>query len=417
MGGQKPSKDPGRLTQPAGFNSRMCLLSAIGISFVILGHLRTDFTGAGTFFEWFPYYSFHMPLFLFITGYFFKDLRATDGRAFRTSGQVDVSGRRSPSQTDGGFWRPFLLFVWKKFRTLMIPYYVINGCMVLFQLLLIGTSFHLYPISFTEYLLMPWTQTQPLTFSIPTWYLAGLFITEVMYALLRTAVTALVRRKAAAEAVLLVLTLAMGAAACYVVYAAEPSEAAIVYLRSVVMLFFIQAGKTYRDHLEQYDTLPSRWYFPILIVLQLILLLITGGSKLNFGLYMLDGFGRTGFLYFYAGITGILLWLRISRLLDSALKSSRVIRLIGQNTKYIMSFHLLGFFVLNLLFLLLYNQGIAMNFLGKFDPEGLYADPFYYWYQGGGPRFIPLYFLAGMGLSLLIAWGIRLVRKRFGRQS
>lgn len=346
--------------------------------------------GAGTFFEWFPYYSFHMPLFLFITGYFFRDVYSPGEKTFCKS---------------------FLAFLWKKFRTLIIPFYIINGCMILFQNLLIGTSFQLYPISWKEYLLMPWIQTQPYTFSIPTWYLSGLFIAEVMYALLRSAVLALVKKKAAAQVVLLAVILGMGMAACYVVHAFEPSETAVVYLRSVVMLFFIQAGKIYRDHLEQHDTLPSRWYFLILFAIQLALLLISRGSRLNFGLYALVGFGRTGFMYFYAGITGILLWLRISRLLDEVLKSSRLVRFIGRNTKYIMSFHLLGFFALNMLLLWLHNLNVAPGFLGQFNPEELYADPFYYWYAPGGPRFVPLYFLAGMGVSLLIAWVIHLVKK------
>ena len=413
MGGQKPSKKNVKvktvenLAQPAGFNSRMCILSVIGICFVVLGHLRTEATGFGTFFEWFPYYSFHMPLFLFITGYFFRDL----------GGRRDDDPARS-SRT-GGFWLSFLKFFWKKFKTLMIPYYVINGCMILFQLLLVGTSFWIFPVSFTDYLPMPWTMTQPLTFAIPTWYLAGLFIAQIMYALLRSAVMGLgkkiLKKESAAEVLLLVITLVLGAAACYVVYFLQPSEIAIVYLRSVVMLFFIQAGRLYRSCLEKYDTMPSRWYFIIVFALQLILLLISQNSELNFGLYSLVGFGRTGFLYFCAGITGILLWLRISRILDEIRKPGRLVRFIGRNTKYIMAFHLLGFFALNLLLLLMYNLGFAANILGRFNPEELYADPFYYWYQGAGPRLIPLYFLAGMGVSLLLAWLIGLVKKRLKR--
>ena len=225
----------------------------------------------------------------------------------------------------------------------------------------------------------------------------------------------ILKKESAAEVLLLVITLVLGAAACYVVYFLQPSEIAIVYLRSVVMLFFIQAGRLYRSCLEKYDTMPSRWYFIIVFALQLILLLISQNSELNFGLYSLVGFGRTGFLYFCAGITGILLWLRISRILDEIRKPGRLVRFIGRNTKYIMAFHLLGFFALNLLLLLMYNLGFAANILGRFNPEELYADPFYYWYQGAGPRLIPLYFLAGMGVSLLLAWLIGLVKKRLKR--
>ena len=54
------------------FHYQMCILSVIGICFVLLGHLRNDLSASGTFYGWFPYYSFHMPLFLFVSGYFFR---------------------------------------------------------------------------------------------------------------------------------------------------------------------------------------------------------------------------------------------------------------------------------------------------------------------------------------------------------
>ena len=55
---------------------QLYILSAIAIFFVILGHIRfgyVDMTEIGTFYGWFPYYSFHLPIFLFISGYFWKD--------------------------------------------------------------------------------------------------------------------------------------------------------------------------------------------------------------------------------------------------------------------------------------------------------------------------------------------------------
>lgn len=50
------------------YNHTLGILSAFGIIFVVLGHVGENIF---TLNEWFPYYSFHMPLFIFISGYFF----------------------------------------------------------------------------------------------------------------------------------------------------------------------------------------------------------------------------------------------------------------------------------------------------------------------------------------------------------
>lgn len=47
-------------------NQKFNILSALGIILVVGGH-----SGVG-FLPWFPPYSFHMPLFIFISGYFFS---------------------------------------------------------------------------------------------------------------------------------------------------------------------------------------------------------------------------------------------------------------------------------------------------------------------------------------------------------
>ncbi len=50
------------------YNYTFGTLSAFGIIFVVLGHVGAETL---TIDNWFTYYSFHMPLFIFISGYFF----------------------------------------------------------------------------------------------------------------------------------------------------------------------------------------------------------------------------------------------------------------------------------------------------------------------------------------------------------
>lgn len=49
-------------------NYQFLILQAIGIILVVTGHRG----GISFFDDWFPMYSFHMPMFVFISGYFYK---------------------------------------------------------------------------------------------------------------------------------------------------------------------------------------------------------------------------------------------------------------------------------------------------------------------------------------------------------
>ncbi len=51
-------------------NREMRVLSAIGIILVVAGHLGYNLFDIG---ELFPYYSFHVFIFLFVSGYFYKE--------------------------------------------------------------------------------------------------------------------------------------------------------------------------------------------------------------------------------------------------------------------------------------------------------------------------------------------------------
>ena len=69
------------------------LLQFFGILFVVLGHTGNSIS---IFFDWFPYGSFHMALFIFISGYLYKE-------------ESEI--------------QPFK-FIGKKFKSLVIPLYI-----------------------------------------------------------------------------------------------------------------------------------------------------------------------------------------------------------------------------------------------------------------------------------------------------
>lgn len=55
----------------SGVNLSFKLLSAIGIIIIVSGHCYKG--GISLAYDWFPIYSFNLALFVFISGYFYKD--------------------------------------------------------------------------------------------------------------------------------------------------------------------------------------------------------------------------------------------------------------------------------------------------------------------------------------------------------
>lgn len=374
---------------------RMRILSALAISFVVLGHMNFtgDMTAAPkgplTFGEWFPYYSFHLALFLFISGYFFTDL--PEGRKFMPG---------------------LLRFAGKKARKLLLPCYIYTGLSLLLNGWLHTQGFT-FGFSFTlsRWLLNPWTAPYTVTFSVADWYLPALFLAEIYFALLRAVFRRLIRRSLQRETALLAFTLAAGIGAVYWKETAALSGAAVVYLRSVVMLFFLQAGALYRRHLEARDTMKNSCYFPIVFIAQFLLILLCGSGSLTPGLFGLRNMGKSGAVFFAGGITGILLWLRVSAILASLPRRSRLVVFIGRNTKHIMAAHIFCWFLLNTLLNRLHalnpGSGLASGF------SGVLYRTFMYYCSVGNPRMILLYYLAGMGLPLLGCFAVQSVRRRF----
>ena len=366
---------------------RMRVLSFFAITFVVLGHMNfyakgqldVTLTEPLTFHGWFPYYSFHLPLFLFISGYFFRDL-----------------------PHDGTSFRALLRFLGKKAGKLLVPYYVLSG------LSLLAVSW-LRPkgqtpwdaFSWSDWLFGPWIKPCLITFSTPAWYLPALFLAELFFLLLRESFHFVIRRSLPREVALLAFTLAAGAGAVYFKETAAPSDTAVVYLRSVVMLFFMQVGALYRRHLEKHDRLKSGWYFLLVFLVQFLLIVLSGGSKLSPELYALVNFGKTGYPYFIGGLTGLMLWLRVSALAASLPRKSRLIAFIGETTLYIMGLHTFSWYLFNSLIKLLRPRAAQSALISGFSSVN--AQTLYYCCTKD-PRMILIYYVVGMALPLLCAW-------------
>lgn len=362
-------------------NIKMLYLSAFGIIFVVLGHITGRLPGMLTLDQVFNYSSFRMPLFLFISGYFYKD--ENDAKA--------------------------LPFVIRKVRTLLIPFFVCHFFFLLLQTGLRSFGFTFgSPFSLYNLFIMPWVRVQTYTLANPSWYLIAFFISCVYYVLLRKLFSVLIRNVKVKEYVLLVFFLLLGVCCVYLRDRFQIGPAGTVYLRSAVMLFFMQLGLVYKRYWEARDTLPSWLYFAAVILLRYLVIFISAwkGYELGYGLYNFVNFRKTGLLFYVSGVLGIAFWLRIAALVAEHPRKSSVLMLIGNQTKEIMFYHLSGFFVLNLLF---YAAGRFVNAI-PFDKE-LFFSSLYYSVDLQVAAFIYLAF--GISFSLLVGKGVARVKARF----
>ena len=124
------------------------------------------------------------------------------------------------------------------------------------------------------------------------------------------------------------------------------------------------------------------------------------------GLYTLMDFGKTGWIYFVGGLTGLMLWLRISAIVASLPRRSSLLTFIGKNTIYIMGLHVISWFLFNTLLYRLYLSNPRMVLVSGFSSRWYHS--FLYYCSTENPRMILLYYVVGMALPLLAAWVLQL---------
>ena len=139
-------------------NKKMMILSCIGIILVVLGHTGSTINLMDNYFS---YYSFHMSLFVFISGYFYK--KDNEENLLKNG------------------------YIIKKTKRLLIPYFIWNiiyGIIInivrYFGIVKYGNS-----ITFRTLFIDPWTGGSQFVLNIASWFMLALFIVNVAYVFLR----------------------------------------------------------------------------------------------------------------------------------------------------------------------------------------------------------------------------------------
>lgn len=369
MAENKMIKESGKI------NMQFCLLSVLGMFFVVDGHLNNSYLDIGGLF---PYYSFHMPLFVFISGYFYKD---------------------GSEKKIGGYFK-------KKTVRLLVPYMVYNLLYGIAAQLLHKAGFTFGGnLSLRNLLMEPFITGHQFEYNLASWFVPALFLVEICNVLLRR----LLKRFFNNEYLITAIYFAIGLLGINLALGGRNQQGWLTLVRLMFLLPCYQAGTLYHRKLEAKDKINPFLYFGFLIGVQCLLAL--WGRPLIYSVAFCNGF--TGLLLPYiTAATGIAFWLRISRMGASVIEQCPSLQYFGRNTYGVMMHHVMAVMGLKTVFAMMAKY--TDLFVG-FSFEQYKTNLWYLYFPKGLPQFRVVYLIWAVVVSLMIQEGVGFI-KVYGRK-
>lgn len=361
------------------------LLSAFAILMVVAGHAGYDILTVGGLF---PYYSFHVPLFMFISGYFYRE-----------------GEEENP-----------LFYLKKKAKRHLLPYFVWNAVygVIAWALRAFGGFALGNAISLKSLFIDPFLNGYQFLYNFAAWFVPALFVIEVMNLCMR-----LLLKKIHMDSEWLILlgTLFVGMA---VVQLAIGGHVWGWYKMPGRILFLypcFQMGQFYKKKLEARDTLGNLSYFIIVIGVQVVLSLCCNG--LAYSSVWCTGFANGPVIPYVTVVSGVAFWLRVAKILAPLCGEGRsgeaaggLLLYLGRNTYAVMMHHIMAFMLVKMIL-----AGIAAHtgYLADFDFAEFYGNIDYYYLVKGSEAFKMVYLAAGVALPLLLQRGVDALLSAAGR--
>ena len=291
-------------------NKAFMILSALGILFVVDVHLGQPLSVLTNIF---PYDSYFMPMFAFISGYFFKESNSSS-------------------------WKRVVNYGIGKFRKLLLPYLGWTLFYDLLSRLLFQAGYWKIPgLTLRDMIYCIATSGVTSAFNSPAWFAPLLFCVCIAYCVIRK-----LFQKVWNDHLALVLFIAAGSTA--VIMAGTSLNTALLYMFLKVPFFlqFYYMGLYFRKYWEmRFDRLN------ILVVcltaaIVNIVLISHYGSTIEFPICSsMSGFhSGNPILPLITSVTGTAFWLKISKKLVPFLGQNKLVNYISENTFFIMTHHI-----------------------------------------------------------------------------
>lgn len=286
-------------------NYEFKILYVIGMLLVISGHYGS---GLLSFRQLFPYDTFHIPLFIFASGYFFKIHTAADKSSF-------------------------IGFVRRKFRRLVIPYYL---WMAVY--LAVGYLLNRYTImdirggitSLFTFFTEPILYGHGAEYNVSSWFLLTLFLVEFCYAAFRYLCRVIGLTN---EYIILSLLLLVSAGAQILSAAEIAFSMKRVLVQIGYLMFWYDVGYLYHCRWEAITRRWKNWQvlFPVVAAALLLRLFYDPGKDVISVIFSARFYPNILYVYFRAAL-GIIFWLRISYVITPRMKNCRPILYFADHT-------------------------------------------------------------------------------------
>lgn len=387
------------------YNVAFGILSALAILMIVAGHVGYDILTVGGLF---PYYSFHVPLFLFISGYFYREEEEE---------------------------QPFA-YLKKKAKRLLLPYFAWNLVygVIAWALRAFGGFSMGEGISLKTLLISPFLNGYQFIYNYAAWFVPVLFLIEMMNLCMRLLLKWL---RINYEWLILAGTLAVG---MVVVQFAIEGRVWGLYKTPGRILFLypcFQMGQFYKKKLEVRDSLGNLPYFAIMIGVQVLLHLCCNG--LAYSCVWCTGFANGPLIPYVTVVTGTAFWLRVAKILSPLCGGGQGMRsavqtdvesgltvakseaegkkdktaaqnpaggfllYLGRSTYAVMMHHVMAFMLVKAVLAAIASH---TGYLSDFDFVRFYADIDYYYLVKGSAAFQMVYLAAGVLLPLFLQRGL-----------
>lgn len=367
-------------------NKDFMVLSAICILFVVDAHSGGGFKILNNLF---PYDSFFMPAFVFISGYFYK----------------------FPSSFVG-----CITFFRRKIKTLLMPFYKYNFGITLLWFIpvllinksLLGTnslskdsftSFHsIFDLLYNKLIVVPFSYGTPFDLISPAWFLISLFGTIIGYTVIKAVLNLITLKN---NAVLLIFLSSLGLMAVWLSKLGYSNKVELLLILKIMFFLpFFYLGD-FISSLDREGRLSESNYKKmaiISIIVNFILLFFYSPREISFSsLAFMQSFKSIPmFIPFVTAITGIFFYLYVSKLIAKIAGENYWLNLLSENTLTILCLHMFCFNIVNLIFSILSDR---LSILRGFNKELFFSSAWYIYTPSVG--FCFLYFIMGVFVPLL----------------
>ena len=345
---------------------RFKLLYAVGIILVVLGHCNGG--GLNIFYDWIAPYSYHLSIFDFSSGYFYKS-----------------QNEKTP-----------LKYCIKKIKNLLIPLYIWNLFYGIIVKLLSFKGFTIgEELNFYNLIISPVLSGHQFEYNLASWFVIPLFMVEIFNLFLRKILFFV--KENIKDFVIFIIFSIFGFLGTFLSIKGYNTNLYLPIMRFLHFLPFYALGTFYKTKLEKYDILPNSIFFGIICIIQLGVLFRYGGKPFAFQCWCDFPYGIM--ITYIEGFVGIFFWFRICKILEPALGKSKIINSIADNSFSIMINHLMGFMILKTLFALCYKY---FNIFSSFNFEAYKSDIWYLYIFGNLEQIQIIYVIFAIYFSIML---------------